>query len=457
MTRLRLLPLLFFVLLTYFTAQGQSDLLVSGPWAGNVDLRTATVWLEPSAKARRVDLDYFPAGKPDQKKTYTHHIANPAAYQPVKIQLTGLEPATRYEYALRINGKKMERPYPTAFTTRDLWAYRKPAPDFSFLTGSCAYFNDPPFDRPGKSYGHDSSIFLTMAQTPADFHLWLGDNWYTRESDFGSAWGLHYRASRDRSLPVLQPLMAAMPQYAIWDDHDYGPNDAGKSYILRQESREVFMKYSLNPSYGQNGEGIYTLLSHSDVDFFLLDDRYFRAHPDFPDSLDGAPHPGKTFYGPAQLDWLMNALLSSRATFKVIVTGSQVLNPLNRYECLRQYPGEYHQLMRFLQQARVSGVLFLTGDRHHSEVIRQTREDAPPLYDITVSPYTSGISKASGVEENNPDRMPGTLVETHNFARISVSGKKNERLLLVEFLGKKGEPLGRWQVSEKELRFPKKS
>ena len=28
-----------------------------------------------------------------------------------------------------------------------------------------------------------------------------------------------------------------------------------------------------------------------------------------------------------------NALLYSRATFKVIVVGSQVLNPLNRFEC----------------------------------------------------------------------------------------------------------------------------
>ncbi|MBL0145503.1 MAG: hypothetical protein IPP48_06820 [Chitinophagaceae bacterium] len=129
--------------------------------------------------------------------------------------MNGLDMNTTYTYAVVIDGKPIDVGYKTQFTTKELWQFRKPAPDFSFLTGSCSYFNEPVYDRPGKPYGGDSSIFETMAKTPASFHLWLGDNWYTREVDYFTPWGLNYRASRDRSLPVLQKFWSSMPQYAI--------------------------------------------------------------------------------------------------------------------------------------------------------------------------------------------------------------------------------------------------
>ena len=75
-----------------------------------------------------------------------------------------------------------------------------------------------------------------------------------------------------------------------------------------------------------------------------------------------------------------------------------------------------------------------------------------PLYDVTISPYTAGISKPRGAETNNAARVANTLVEVHNFGKIDVSGKKNERVLKVNFIGIKGEQLGQWSVSEKELK-----
>jgi len=40
--------------------------------------------------------------------------------------------------------------------------------------------------------------------------------------------------------PCVYKFMASMPQYAIWDDHDFGPNDAGKKLYLKDESRHLF-------------------------------------------------------------------------------------------------------------------------------------------------------------------------------------------------------------------------
>lgn len=445
-----------FFLLISITVVAQKKGLVSGPWAGNVELRNATIWVEVSPEVKSVEIKYSRVGSLSNVYSVVYKGELGKEFNPIKIELNGLDFNTTYQYMLFIDGKMVNPGFATNFTTKDLWQWRKPAPDFTFLTGSCAYFNEPEFDRPGKPYGGDSSIFETMANTPAAFHVWLGDNWYTREVDYGTAWGLNYRASHDRALPVLQRFMASMPQYSIWDDHDYGPNDAGKSFILKEESRKIFMNYSLNPSYGMEGRGIYSIVSYSDVDIFLTDDRYFRSEDKMLDSVNGRPNQDKEYFGKDQLEWLENALLYSKATFKIIATGSQVMNALNPYECMRSYSAEYLRLMNFLAQNKITGVLFFTGDRHHSEVIKADRPGLYPLYDVTSSPYTSGISKVRGIELNNPARVPGTLVEVQNFTKVNVSGKKDERVLKVEFLGLNGERLGAWSVSEKELSVPGK-
>jgi alkaline phosphatase D len=243
-----------------------------------------------------------------------------------------------------------------------------------------------------------------------------------------------------------------MPQYAIWDDYDYGPDDAGKSYILKEESRKIFMKYWCNPSYGEDGKGIYIKINYGDVDIFLTDDRYFRSEDEIHDSINGQPNVDKKYFGAMQMEWLENALLYSNATFKIIATGSQILNPYSVVECMRHYSAEYNELINFLSFQKVKGVLFFTGDRHHSEVIKQVRQGVYPLYDVTVSPYTSGVAKVRGREISNEARVTGTLVEEQNFGKITVSGKPNERMLKVEFIGVKGDKLGEWSVSENELR-----
>lgn len=94
----------------------------------------------------------------------------------------------------------------------------------------------------------------------------------------------------------------------------------------------------------------------------------------------------------------------------------------------------------------------MTGDRHHSEVIRYDRQGAYPLYDITSSPLTSGVGKVRDKELNNPARMEGSLVEAQNYSRVSVTGGPRERVLKVEFIGIKGDKLGEWSVKAGDLR-----
>jgi alkaline phosphatase D len=440
---------LFFV--NSFIFQSAAQKIVSGPMIGHVEFRTAVIWAEFSSEVENAELS-FKKTKGNNAKVvrWTDFVFEPGS-NVARVTLTALEPGTTYVYSISINRKVLAS---GEITTQQLWQYRTPAPDFSFLTGSCAYFNQPEYDRPGKPYGSDSVIFEAMAKEKSDFMIWLGDNWYTREVDYFSSWGLNYRASRDRATKVLQPFLKAMPHYAIWDDHDYGWNNADKSYPLKKESREVFMKYWANPSFGENDEGVYTKMTWNDVDVFMLDSRWFRSNDLMKDSINGKPNSDKRMFGEKQMDWLKNALLQSKynsnISFRFIATGSQVLNPFSDKDCLREYPLEYEELISFITGNNIDGVIFLTGDRHHSEIIKLERNGKYPLYDITASSFTAGISKTTGEEINNPYRVSPEIQE-HNYARISLSGDKKNRKATIEFLDIKGKKLADWSVLLKDI------
>lgn len=154
------------------------------------------------------------------------------------------------------------------------------------------------------------------------------------------------------------------------------------------------------------------------------------------------------------MEWLKNALLESKynrnTSFRIIATGSQVVNPVSPVDCLKDYPVEYDELLRFIADNEINGVVFFTGDRHHSEIIELKREGTYPLYDITVSSLTAGISATRGDEKNNPYRV-GPEIAEHNYGRISFSGQKENRKMAVEFMNVRGEKLSEWSVVLKDV------
>lgn len=436
-----------------FVCSGQStNGIIAGPMLGHTELRTSEVWVEFTRDVKKAMLSFVRQGN---SSAQIIELNLPGGeFNTAKFELTRLEPGTEYEYSIMVNNSK-KIVATGKITTQTLWHYRQAPPNFSFITGSCAYFNEYTYDRPGRPYGNDSSIFVTMAKEDADFALWLGDNWYTREADYFSKWGLHYRASRDRSLSVLQPFLKKMPQYAIWDDHDYGPNDSGKNFILKETSRDVFMKYWSNPSYGMNEQGIYTKVTWNDIDLFMLDSRWFRDPDAAADSVSGMPNPDKRMFGKEQMEWLKDNLLQSNAnravSFRIIATGSQVLNSFSPFDCLRHFPVEFNELISFIQANNIKGVLFLTGDRHHSEIIKLERAGAYPLYDITVSPLTSGVAKTGGREASNPTRIIKEI-DQQNYGRFVFSGTGDDRTLTIEFIDVKGDRIDSWSVKKSQLK-----
>ncbi len=439
--------------------------VISGPMIGHVELRTAQIWAEFGSNSPAPNCYYW------EKNMLVNSVPklarmdenNSFGKKTVLFHLEDLKYNTTYSYVvLSAAAKTLKLMKPTGeLTTQDFWHYRRQVPTVNFLVGSCNYVADTAYDRHftdmikldklATPYGGDASIFNTMATEKADAMLWLGDNWYTREADYNSAWGLNERPSHDRKIQPVQNLIKAMPQYAIWDDHDFGPNDCDMSYQFAKESRDAFKRFWANPTYGDGVKGIYTRFTIGDCEFFLLDDRTWRSSDNMADSVNGQPNMSKRMFGEQQMDWLRNALLSSKASFKIIATGSQMLNTVSPFDCFTKFPAEYLDFMEFLRIEKIKGLLFFTGDRHHTEIIKLERQGAYPLYDITVSPLTSGTHVFGNAEKNNPNRVLG-IDQLQNYGYVNVSGPLANRVLTITFKGIKGEVLKTWSIKANDLR-----
>ena len=107
------------------------------------------------------------------------------------------------------------------------------------------------------------------------------------------------------------------------------------------------------------------------------------------------------------------------------------MNPVKVFENMAVYEAERKKLLDKITEAKIEGVLFVTGDRHHSCLQKLDRPNTYPLYDVTVSPFTSGPAKMMEEEKVSPTLIQGTTVEERNFALCEVTGTLKDRRLKI--------------------------
>jgi alkaline phosphatase D len=441
-----LLVALLFNLVPLFAQAAER--LTGGPMAGYPAMRAATVWLQASGAAV-AGIEYWPAGKPQEARMSVPQALTAAEDFTARIHIDGLEPGTVYEYRVRLDGVVQQTVVePLRLRTEPLWQWRTDPPPYTVALGSCAYINEAPYDRPGEPYGGGHEIFDTIAASQPDLMLWLGDNIYLREADYDSAWGMNYRYRRVRSFAPLQRLLQSTHHIATWDDHDYGPDNSNSSFPLKATALELFKRYWANPAYGlPNTPGVFTWVSHHDADFFLLDDRYYRNS-----DLD-ANDADKRMLGEVQLRWLKDALLASRASFKFIVNGSQMLIGQKNTESWTNFPAERNDFLDWLAGANVKGVVLLSGDRHLTKFMRMERSGDYPLHELTCSPLTSGVRDPAR-DDRSPLVVPGTEVGERNYCTLTVSGAKKNRTLRIGVYSTQGKLLWERELKQRELQSP---
>jgi alkaline phosphatase D len=289
----------------------------------------------------------------------------------------------------------------------------------------------------GNSYGGEFHIFDTIAgKMQADslphFMLWLGDNLYLRpkgkflsDADFAGVARMEARYREVREMDMFQKLFAATHHYAIWDDHDYGPNDSFKTFRFKDDALRLFKQYWPNPDMGSAElPGTWTSFTHQDAEFFFLDDRYYR------DDEKAPPGEDKAMFGPAQIAWLKKSLASSRATFKLVCNGSQLLSEdeNGHHSGWHNYRSEREGFLGWLAKANISGLLFLSGDRHNTQVFRLKQDGAPVVYEFSCSPFTSRLSTLSKKDQANPRFVAGLGVEKRNFGTLEFTGRDGDNI-----------------------------
>lgn len=313
--------------------------------------------------------------------------------------------------------------------------------DFEFLAGGCGRIYDLTrcIDIP-ESATHingDPNMFNVMAQEGSDMMIWLGDAVYLlglqhamgqcpdgvddwANKDMAFARYMFYRDYHDN-------LTKAMPQLAITDNHDTGPNEFNKTMPTLGEMKEIFKDWWPNPEYNSTpeGPGLFSSYKYKDVEYFLMDNRSYR---------DGT----LAHLGPDQMAWLKNALLNSTAKFKVLINGTPSFerNCGGRNFCASAQGTE---LVNYIRDNNINGVLSLSADIHEQKfMIREGSDVKYPLYDILSGNLNSDIGNGQHNVNYGSDYLMTGVKQT--YLRINVFGPEDDRRMKVEYVGPTGNP-----------------
>lgn len=298
-------------------------------------------------------------------------------------------------------------------------------------------------------------IWDSIVAARPDLFLFIGDNIYGDSEDLDvlrSKWNMLL------AQPGYQRLKQICPLLAVWDDHDYGANDAGAEYPRKRESQQLFLDVFDEPadSPRRTQEGIYAAYYYGPpeqrVQIILLDTRYFRgglvksklaAEPG--EGVRGmyVPNsdPSTTMLGRQQWDWLARQL-QQPARLRIIASSIQVVAEQHGWEKWGNFPHERRRLFELIRQCRAGGVVFVSGDRHHAEISRLDGAVGYPLYDLTSSSLNlpSFDKTVAGTRWHNElnDHRLGMIYFDTNFGLIDVDFRQPDPVVRMQIRDEQG-------------------
>ena len=273
-----------------------------------------------------------------------------------------------------------------------------------------------------------------------DLFLMLGDNVYgdvSSPTDMTELREAYEKQARNHRFAALR---RATPMLAVWDDHDFGLNDAGATFPGRYLAEQLFEQFWRIPEQaaGRARPGIYDahLVGPTGrrTQILLLDTRFFRsdlrAATDENRRYDPDPDPGKTMLGDDQWRWL-EAELKKPADLRLLVSSIQVIAEGHGWEAWRTLPRERDRLYEVIRRAGAENLVILSGDRHRAGIYRRDDVVGYPLYEITSSSLNSPTSSP---EEPGPFRL-GPSFRKENFGDLQVDWKAGTLRLEIADIG----------------------
>lgn len=310
--------------------------------------------------------------------------------------------------------------------------------------GSCANQNDP------------QPVLIKVKERNPDVFCWLGDNIYADTQNMKT---MQKKYAKQGCKAEFRELNKETHFLAVWDDHDYGKNDAGKGYPKKEESRNIFLDFWSEPEGSDrwNHTGIYHAETYGSegkrVQFIMLDTRTFRDPllpnngPDWKNDYRPNYDSSATFLGEEQWNWLRDVLLQP-ADLRVVMTSNQFGITYNGWEAWANVPIERNRMINLISETQANGVVFISGDVHWAEISKQEVENGYPLYDIT----SSGITQEWSSIEPNDNRI-GEPFRNNNAGFIEIDWDQEDPVIQFKVMDVNGADVLQHQVTLSEISF----
>ncbi|HPE47939.1 MAG TPA: alkaline phosphatase D family protein [Hyphomonas sp.] len=281
----------------------------------------------------------------------------------------------------------------------------------------------------------ESEALRTVANTPADLFLMIGDNVY---GDMNGRAYVNNQAELDElresfrdlaARPDFQAVRKAHPMMVAWDDHDMGANDGGRSFPFRRLSERIHERFwgLANKDVGAWPGTYYSRIFGpvgKRTQIIMLDTRFFRSDLTPTDEYGAkgkeryvpSADPNQDMLGNDQWTWLENQLQKS-ADLRFIVSSIQVIPTAHGWESWDKLPEEQQRLYRLINETHANGVVFISGDRHTGFLYREEGILPYPAYELTASSFNQSF--ATETDEMDPNQI-GAGYPPNNFGSIDI-------------------------------------
>ena len=120
------------------------------------------------------------------------------------------------------------------------------------------------------------------------------------------------------------------------------------------------------------------------------------------------------------------------------------------------FPNERQDLLTFIQEENINGVLFFSGDRHHSEIYVDNNDGYRyGFYDLTCSPLSSPKHKLkfSKYLQSVENRLDNSLILKKNYGYGKVIDLDSKKALEITFKNKNGQKINSFIFTQKMLGY----
>ncbi len=285
----------------------------------------------------------------------------------------------------------------------------------------------------------DQSIWTQIASENPGLVLLMGDNVYGDvRSDDPALPELKAAYMRLAQSEPFAAVRAAAPVIAVWDDHDYGLNDAGAEFKHRDASDALFdYVWALDADDPRRQRpGVYSAWTFGPagerLQIIALDTRYFRSPLKKTDEFGAKgkerylpdADPAKTMLGAAQWAWLEEEL-KKPADLRILVSSIQVIAEGHGWEAWKALPAERQRLYGLIDKTGAENLIALSGDRHAAALYERDDVIGYPLLEATSSSLNLPAARwraESGETymEPGPHRL-GAMVYHANYGLLDIN------------------------------------